>query len=212
MQVSTTWTLDTCNHASEPAKKPGIKPVPLLSYHPVELKFEQVVNRYYGTLYRFAYSLTRNEAEACDLAQETCYIWATKGYQLRDATKLKSWLFTTLHREYLSARRHEVRFPHHEVSSVAHELPPLPPEVVDRMDGGTVMQTLLQVDEIYRTPLMLFYLEDLSYKEIAETLDVAIGTVMSRLARGKERLRELLAVRDFSPSTHTERIMPLESS
>jgi RNA polymerase sigma-70 factor (ECF subfamily) len=177
----------------------------------VDLDFEQVVGMYYETLYRFAYSLTHSEPEACDLAQETCYIWATKGHQLRDPSKLKSWLFTTLYREYLSARRHETRFPHEEVGSVADELPPLPAVVVDQMDGGTVMQSLLQIDEIYRTPLMLFYLEDLSYKEIAATLGVAIGTVMSRLARGKEHLRELLAIRGAS-RVDTQKVIPLESS
>jgi len=167
---------------------------------------------HYATLYRFAYGLTRNQAQACDLAQETCYIWATKGHQLRDPAKLKSWLFTTLHREYLGARRHERKFPHHEVASVAHELPPLPPTVVDQMDGSSMMEALMQIEEIYRAPLMLFYVEDLSYKEIADTLDIAIGTVMSRLARGKERLRELLAVRPSSGASDSEKIVPLESA
>lgn len=178
----------------------------------VDLDFEQVVDMHYGTLYRFAYSLTRNSNEACDLAQETCYIWATKGHQLRDPSKLKAWLLTTLFRQYMSARRHERRFPHEEVGSVAHELPPLPATVVNQLDGDTVMAALSEVDEIYRAPLMLFYLEDLSYKEIAETLGVAIGTVMSRLARGKEKLRERLAVSAETSPTRPDRIVPLPSS
>ena len=178
----------------------------------MDLDFEQVVDMHYATLYRFAYSLTHNEAEACDLAQQTCYIWATKGHQLRDPSKLKSWLFTTLHREYLCARRREHRFPHEEVGAVSDELPPLPPTVVNQMDGDTVMQALARVDEIYRAPLTLFYLEDFSYKEIAEALGVAIGTVMSRLARGKERLRELLAIQELPHHTDTPKVIPLESS
>jgi RNA polymerase sigma-70 factor (ECF subfamily) len=56
-------------------------------------------------LYRFAISLTRSEADVCDLAQQTFYKWATKGHQLRDPTKVKSWLFTTLHRGFLESRR-----------------------------------------------------------------------------------------------------------
>jgi hypothetical protein len=56
--------------------------------------FEQIVSQHYKPLYRFAVSLTRTEAYACDLTQQTFYIWATKGHQLRDRSKGKSWLFT----------------------------------------------------------------------------------------------------------------------
>ena len=158
------------------------------------LDFDAVVKTYYGTLYRFALSLSRNDTEARDLTQQTFYIWATKGQQLRDESKLKPWLLRTLHREFLGARRHEVRFPHVEFSSVAHELPKIPPPVGEEMDGETVMQALMQVEEIHRAPLTLFYLEDFSYKQIAEALDIPAGTVMSRLARGKAQLRQLIAI------------------
>lgn len=161
----------------------------------MDTEFEGVVDRFYQPLYRFALSLTRTESEAFDLTQQTFYLWATKGHQLRDSSKLKSWLFTTLHREFLGSRRRGNRFPHHEVSSVEHQLPVVDPTVVNDLDGSTVMETLMQVEELYRAPLMLFYLQDHSYKEIATILDVPIGTVMSRLARGKEQLRALLADR-----------------
>jgi len=71
----------------------------------------------------------------------------------------------------------------------------LAPETVASMDGGVVMAALQEVDEIFRAPLTLFYLEDLSYQEIAEALDVPAGTVMSRLSRGKAQLRARLATR-----------------
>jgi RNA polymerase sigma-70 factor (ECF subfamily) len=158
------------------------------------LDFEQVVNMHYAHLYRFALSLTRNETEAGDLVQQTLYLWATRGHQLRDETKLKPWLLTTLHREFLGERRHETRFPHFEVSDVANELPVIDPELVNQLDGHAVMQALQQVDDSYRAALALFYLEDLSYLEIAEALDIPTGTVMSRLSRGKAQLRELLCV------------------
>ena len=60
------------------------------------LDFESVVASYYEPLYQFAFSLTRTEADACDLTQQTFYVWATKGHQLRDVSKVKTWLFTTL--------------------------------------------------------------------------------------------------------------------
>jgi len=158
-----------------------------------EPDFDQLVSDYYQPLYRFALSLTERESEACDLTQQTFFLWASKGQQLRDRSKVKSWLFTTLHREFLGSRRRTTRFPHHEIESVERELPPVTPDTVNAMDAGTVMRALMNVDEVYRAPLMLFYLEDHSYLEIAAILDVPVGTVMSRLARGKAQLRGLLA-------------------
>lgn len=104
--------------------------------------FEQLVDRHYAPLFRFAFSLAKGASEASDLTQQTFYLWAAKGHQLRDRAKVKSWLFTTLS----------------------------------------------QVDEAFRAPLTLFYLEELSYKEIADVLEVPIGTVISRLSRGKVSL------------------------
>lgn len=161
----------------------------------MELDFEQTVNSYYEPLYRFALSLARNEPEAADLTQDTFYTFATKGSQVRDKSKIKSWLFTTLHRKYLGARRHTTRFPHVEINDTDHSLPTISPTMVDQMDGATVWDALMQLDEIYRAPLGLLYLEDHSYREIADTLEVPIGTVMSRISRGKTLLRESLTVK-----------------
>lgn len=158
-----------------------------------ELTFEQVVDMYYSTLYRFALSLTRNESEASDLTQQTFYVWAKKGHQLRDIAKVKSWLVTTLHRDFLQSRTHENRFPHYEVESVMADLPHIVPRMMEQLDGASVMEALQQVEELYRTPLMLFYLDHFSYKEIADILTVPTGTVMSRLSRGKAQLRQLVA-------------------
>jgi len=158
--------------------------------------FSQLVDQYYPSLYRFAFSLARSEADACDLAQQTFYVWAKKGHALREAAKAKSWLFTTLYREFLRGRRRGERLtaielvPENQLEEVTLE-----PESVAAMDGGVVMAALQEVEEIFRAPLTLFYLEDLSYQEIAEALDVPIGTVMSRLSRGKAQLRARLASR-----------------
>lgn len=152
--------------------------------------FTQLVDAHYASLYRFALSLARREADACDLVQQTFYIWATKGDALREGSKAKSWLFTTLYREFLRGRRRDSR------ATSIEDLPPgeqdIAAEDVDRvakMDAATVVAALQSVDEVFRAPLTLFYLQDLSYLEIAETLDVPIGTVMSRLSRGKSQLR-----------------------
>src|SRR5713101_6222599 len=86
-----------------------------------EADFQQLVDRQYAPLFRFGLTLAKSESEAADLTQQTFFLWASKGDQLRDRTKAKSWLFTTLYREFLSRRRHEVRFPHVELDDVHEE-------------------------------------------------------------------------------------------
>jgi len=155
--------------------------------------FEGVVAQYYEPLYKFAFSLARTEADACDLTQQTFYIWATKSHQLLDLTKTKTWLFTTLHRAFLQKRRRETRFPHHELTDTEPDLPFTLPVIAPDLDAAQALEALSRVDEIYQAPVVLFYLEDCSYKEIAEILDVPIGTVKSRLARGLGQLKKLLS-------------------
>lgn len=161
--------------------------------------FESLVGRYYRPLYQFAFGVARNEAEACDLTQHTFYVWATKGHQLRDAAKVKTWLFTTLHHEFLKSRRQQTRFPHYELEQVEDELPMISPATVSQLDAGVAVEALGQIDELYQAPLVLFYLEEHSYKEIAEILEVPIGTVQSRIARGKSQLQKILADRATTP-------------
>ena len=159
---------------------------------PSDPHFENLVELYYRDLYRFAFSLVRNAADASDLTQETFYIWASKGQQLRDRSQVKSWLFTTLHREFLQAHRRETRFPHHELSVVENELPEIISDAIQKMDGRLLLDYLAELDENHRAPLVLFYLEDLPYKDIAQILGVPLGTVQSRISRGKSMLYRML--------------------
>jgi RNA polymerase sigma-70 factor, ECF subfamily len=154
--------------------------------------FEGLVSRYYRPLFQFSFSLTRNESEARDLTQQTFLVWGTKGHQLRDASKVKTWLFSTLHHEFLKSRRRQTRFPHYELEQVSDELPVVSPSMVDQMDAKTVVEALGRVDDVYQAPLALFYMEEHSYKEIAEILEVPLGTVESRIARGKAQLQKIL--------------------
>jgi RNA polymerase sigma-70 factor (ECF subfamily) len=156
------------------------------------VEFESLVARYYEPLYRFAFSLARDESDACDLTQQTFCVWAAKGHQLRDASKVKTWLFTTLHREFLGIRRKQTRFPHVELENAAADLPVVEPASVNRLDTVQVLAALAQLDETFQAPVALFYLQDCSYNEIAEILEVPLGTVKSRLARGLGRLHEML--------------------
>ena len=157
-----------------------------------DLEFAKLVDQYYGSLYRFAYSLTLSEADACDLVQQTFYIWARKGQQLRQRSKVKSWLFTTLHREFLQSRRRSTRFVEVELSQAETELPDDSPGASSQYDGRRIARLIGRLEEPFQAPLILFYVEDLSYEEISETLGLPLGTVKSRLSRGVARLKSLL--------------------
>jgi RNA polymerase sigma factor (sigma-70 family) len=157
--------------------------------------FEGIVSAYYESLYRFALTLAGQEAEACDLTQETFRQLARKGHQIREQSKVKSWLFTTLYREFLDSCRSRRRYPQVEMDEAGPELPATQPEVMDKIDAATAREALSQVDEVYRAPLVLFYLEEHSYLEIAGILAIPIGTVMSRISRGRDALRRILEAR-----------------
>jgi len=172
-------------------------------------EFENLVDAHYQALYRFGMSLTRNPDKAADLVQETFCIWAAKGDQLKDRSKAKTWLFTTLHREFLSQRRRSSRISDEPVDEKIASANASDDLHADRqMDGQRAIEVLGELDETYRAPIALFYLQQHSYKEIAEILDVPIGTVMSRLSRGKEMLRRKMA---DEPASAPKNILQLES-
>lgn len=157
-----------------------------------ELEFETVVDQCYAPLFRFAMSLTRTEHAATDLVQETFLTWAEKGGQLRDAAKVKAWLFTTLHRMFLAGHRRILKFPEVEIQEGLPDLPIVEADYVNRLDALVAVDLLAQVDEQYRAVVALFYLEDYSYDEISEVLGIPLGTVKSRLARGLAQLKALV--------------------
>jgi len=154
--------------------------------------FQHLVDRHYASLYRFALSLTRSESDAGDLVQETFLTWAAKGHQLREVARVKAWLFTTLHRSFLQLQRHATRFPHLELAEVDTELPACDPGLVGRLDARAAVELLAKVDAPFQAPVALFYLEDYSYREIGAVLDIPLGTVKSRIARGLAQLKQLV--------------------
>ena len=150
-------------------------------------------------LFRTGYLMTGDPRDAGDLVQDTFLAWAAKGHQLRDTSKVKPWLFTTLHRRFLELQRRGTRFAQVEMEEAAAELPDVDAELVDRMDAQTVVQTLERVDPQFQAAVALFYLEDYSYNDIAMILDVPLGTVKSRIARGLTQLRVLMSKRSAKP-------------
>ncbi len=158
-------------------------------------EFTQLVDMHYAPLYRFALSLSRQQSTAEDLTQQTFLQWARKGSTLRDSTKAKTWLFTTLYREWLHVARRESRFVTEEFNEEMAEAST--GEVVEEtgpVDTALVMESLGRLPDTYRAPVVLFYMKEMAYKDIAEVLDVPLGTVMSRLSRGKDLLRKELRI------------------
>jgi RNA polymerase sigma-70 factor (ECF subfamily) len=154
--------------------------------------------------------MCRREATAQDLVQQTFLQWAKKGHTLRDASKVKTWLFTTIYREWLGIARREKKYeevefePEHHGATQHHDDGENP-----RVDSATLQTALEELEPNYRAPLVLFYLKELSCRDIAETLGVPIGTVMSRLSRAKDSLRTILRrFEDSAPSN----IIPLSAS
>ena len=156
-------------------------------------QFQGLVDTWYKPLYVFALSLTRNPDDAQDLTQQTFARWAEKGHQLKKQESAKSWLFMVLYREFVSTWRKRSRFSTEPVEEILDVTPDERGSPSEPGDAQAAVTALAAMEERFRVPLTLFYLEELSYREIAEVLDLPIGTVMSRLARGRERLRLMLA-------------------
>jgi len=157
-----------------------------------ETDITSVINTLYSSLYQFAVSLTKSESDASDLVQQTFLTFSQRLDQIRDFSKVKSWLFVTLRRHFLLKIRRHKRHPEVQFLPDAHDFPTEDPEVWRSLDARSVREALLQVDEKYRVVLELFYLNNISYREIAAASGIPIGTVMSRLSRGKAQLKSIL--------------------
>ncbi len=153
--------------------------------------FHRLVDEQYAALYRYAYRLSGQANAAADLTQETFCKAQAQFAQLRDVNRAKAWLFSILRNAYLHRLRAERQ--HREVplewaDGVGRESPDPLPEV----DPQRLQEVLNEMPEGFRTPLILFYFEEFSYRDIAEQMDLPMGTVMSRLARAKAQLRQRL--------------------
>ena len=164
---------------------------PLLTEQELDAWLESVVREHYRALYAYAYTLTRQHADAADLAQQTTVVLATRWKEIRERDRVKPWLFSVLYREFLRSKRRSSRF-------VALDEPTA--EAVScesanqetKHDSKQVVRMIHGMDEPHRSVLSLHYLDELSYRDIADVLQIPIGTVMSRLSRAKEQIRRML--------------------
>ena len=160
--------------------------------------FQELAMPLFESLYNFAHWLTQNREDAEDLVQET-YVKALKGFaSFRLGTNFRAWMFQTLRNTFLSSRaRLEVRMT--DPLSSEEVLPVLPTTadtaesiLVDRSRHDAVRGAIEQLPIIFREVLWLSDVEEASYREIAETLSIPIGSVMSRLARARKAVRASL--------------------
>lgn len=153
---------------------------------------QNTADAYYQSLYRFALSLSKQPFDAEDLVHQTYLKWMKNSSKIRNADRIKSWLFTTLHREFLHHQKSKSRQTLVENDQLDTLAETTPIEPGQKIDAELAMKLIQRVPEPFRAPLALFYVQDFSYREIAEVLEVAPGTVMSRLYRGKQILKELV--------------------
>ncbi len=152
---------------------------------------QRLVDEHYVPLYRYAYRLSGSAADAEDLTQEAFCKAQLNLSQLRDPGRAKAWLFSILRNAYLHrvrAERQERVLSLEDVGDVAE--PPADP--LPDVDPELLAKALAELPEAFRTPVILFYFEEFSYRDIAEQMDLPMGTVMSRLARAKAHLRSRL--------------------
>jgi RNA polymerase sigma-70 factor (ECF subfamily) len=169
--------------------------------------FEQLAMPLFDSIYRFARWLAQDDTEAEDLVQET-YVKALAGFaSFTPGTDFRAWMFRILRNAFLNSRtglraRMTVQLEPEEVEYVAVD--PHTPETfaLSSATQAGIQAALEALPPHYREAILLCDVEEMSYQEIAEVLDVPIGTVMSRLARGRKLLREkLVGERKSLPAT-----------
>ncbi|MBX7167618.1 MAG: sigma-70 family RNA polymerase sigma factor [Pirellulales bacterium] len=158
---------------------------------PAAALIEQLVAEHLAPVYRYAYRLTGSTVDAEDLTQQTFLVAQEKLGQLREVEAARAWLLTILRHAYLRRGRRRAPF---NASSIELNLDAIPEDRPEEtpLDEARLQQALNELPDDFKLVVLMFYFEDCSYREIAERLELPIGTVMSRLSRAKSHLRTKL--------------------
>ena len=164
------------------------------------LQIQQLVSDHYQAVYRYAFRLSGSAADAEDLTQQAFLIAQKKLHQVREVEKVDRWLFVVLRSCFLKSRRRQRPTSAASVELDVNEIP-AQTSAVD-IDQERLQAAIDELPDGFRLVVLMFYFEQLSYKEIAAALDVSMGTVMSRLSRAKGRIRQrLLRLADVASPT-----------
>jgi RNA polymerase sigma-70 factor, ECF subfamily len=154
------------------------------------LDIAQLVADHHKAVYQYAYRLTGSVQDAEDLTQQVFLIAQRKIGQLRNLDAAGSWLFAILRNCFLKDRQR--RRPA-LAGDLALNIDLVPEDaLLDGVDGSQLQDALNRLPDAFRLVVVMFYFEECSYRQIADQLEMPIGTVMSRLARAKDRLRSMM--------------------
>lgn len=147
------------------------------------------------SLLRYAYTMTGNEEDAKDLVQETCYKALKNIDSLDENSNVKAWLFTIMRNLWLNQRKRNLTLPIYldeTIENISDEWNINPEELlINNEMRQLLMKALNDLPDAYKEILILRYFEDFSYNEISKILNCPLGTVMSRLNRAREKLKEV---------------------
>lgn len=158
-------------------------------------------------VYGFAFRYCGNKNIANDLVQETFLIAYRKFDQLRDHSKCKFWLISILRNIFYRECEKNKRYNYADIDNYEERIPDLSVNSEKNIMNDDLLQKVLnKVEEKYKTPLLMYFMSELSYKEIAEELNMPIGTVMSRISRAKNFLRIELEKLDSEKNNNKDKV------
>ena len=162
-----------------------------------KMDITRLVAEHHRAVYGYAYRMSGNEADAEDLTQQAFLVAQQKLGQLRRAESVRGWLLAIVRNGFLKACQRRRPVP---AADLQLNIDSIPAEALDseEIDHEWLQQAIDELPDAFKVVLVMFYFEECSYREIAEQLDLPIGTVMSRLARAKGHLRSKLFETDPS--------------
>lgn len=183
--------------AAHEGRGPGEEPAAGQEGAPRAVAVERLIELHHRAVFRYAYRLAGTVADAEDLTQQTFLIAQQKGHQLREPDKANRWLFAVVRSCFLKSRRRRRPVPATTVDLEIDQVTAEPPRD-ELLDQQALDAAFAALPDLFRVVLAMYYFDELSYKEIAAELDLPIGTVMSRLSRAKQRLRQMLVPNDLA--------------